>query len=501
MGVRVAHERWLIGVARDFMNITFTCAICGTTLRAAAAQAGERVKCPDCLEVQFVPTDVAEEGGDGSSGGLWKAKSEAPPKADQISAIPDEVLCPICWLISDLGELMHISVDTELKGDSILGADQQQRFLATRFNDLGQALDPSGYPCSDLACPHCRRKLPSGFLETSHRIISLVGDQSAGKSYFLAVLAKVLPATLFRNFNVTFQDGDPQGNSKLNEMKIRLFGARTPQEAQLNKTEVNGAMYDRLPRRGKQVLLPKPFTYTLGSEAAPEGQVSLVFYDNAGENFQPGYDINEHPGAQHVASASGILFLFDPFNSDDFRKQIRNGKDPQLENPTTDQQAIILSEMRSRIQKLRHLRGSEKIDTPLAMLIGKCDAWMHLLGENALQNPVRDGWLDSVALQHNSRVVRSLLMEICPSVVGNAESLSKDVLYFPVSSFGHTPVQTVNERTKARLISPDPTQLRPIFVEVPVLWLLSKFSQHFVPSSPSARSQHSSNPQTAATAG
>lgn len=416
-------------------------------------------------------------------------------------SIPDEVTCPICWLASDLGELMHISVDNELRGDSILGADQQQRFLTTRFNDLGQALDPSDFPCTDLACPHCRRKLPSGFLDTSHQIISLVGDQSAGKSYFLAVLAKVLPATLFRNFNVTFQDGDPQGNAKLNEMKVRLFGARTPQEAQLNKTEVNGAMYDRLLRRGKQVLLPKPFTYTLGSNESPNGQVSLIFYDNAGENFQPGYDINEHPGAQHVASAKGILFLFDPFNSDEFRKQIRNGKDPQLENPTTDQQAIILSEMRSRIQKLRHLRSSEKIDTPLAMLIGKCDAWMHLLGENVLQNPVRDGWLDPVALQHNSRAVRSLLMESCPAVVGNAESMCKDVLYFPVSSFGHTPVQTVNERTKARLISPDPTQLRPIFVEVPVLWLLSKFSQHFVPTTPAARSPSSSNHQTSDIAG
>lgn len=500
MGVRVAPAGWLVGVARDFMNITFNCASCGTRLRAAAEQTGKRVMCPDCREAQFVPTDETRGSSDNLRDGA-NSNSKTLPGTGRGYTIPDEVLCPICWLVSDLGELMHISVDNELKGDSILGADQQQRFLATRFNDLGQALDPSGFPCSDLACPHCRRKLPSGFLETSHRIISLVGDQSAGKSYFLAVLAKVLPATLFRNFNVTFQDGDPQGNAKLNEMKIRLFGARTPQEARFERTEVNGSMYDRLPRRGKQVLLPKPFTYTLGSDAAPDGQVSLVFYDNSGENFQPGYDINEYPGAQHVASASGILFLFDPFNSDDFRKRLRNGKDPQLENPTTDQQAIILSEMRSRIQKLRHLRSSEKIDTPLAMLIGKCDAWMHLLGENALQNPIRDGWLDSVALQHNSRVVRSLLMEICPSVVGNAESLSKEVLFFAVSSFGHTPVQTVNEKTKARHISPDPTQLRPIFVEVPVLWLLSKFCQHFVPISPSAQSQCSSNPQTAATPG
>ena len=31
-------------------------------------------------------------------------------------------------------------------------------------------------------------------------------------------------------------------------------------------------------------------------------------------------NIVEQPGAQHVASAAGILFLFDPFNSPEFRR-------------------------------------------------------------------------------------------------------------------------------------------------------------------------------------
>jgi hypothetical protein len=64
----------------------------------------------------------------------------------------------------------------------LLGEDAQQRFLATRFNNAGQALDAMSLPCSELACPHCRRKLPPSFLGMPHHIISLVGDQSAGKS-------------------------------------------------------------------------------------------------------------------------------------------------------------------------------------------------------------------------------------------------------------------------------------------------------------------------------
>jgi len=80
---------------------------------------------------------------------------------------------------------MHIAVHDSLRGDPLLGEDAQQRFLATRFNNAGQALDAMSLPSSEIACPHCRRKLPPSFLGMPHHIISLVGDQSAGKSYFV----------------------------------------------------------------------------------------------------------------------------------------------------------------------------------------------------------------------------------------------------------------------------------------------------------------------------
>ena len=48
--------------------------------------------------------------------------------------------------------------------------------------------------------------------------------------------------------------------------------------------------------------------------------------------------------------------------------------------PAFDQQGVILSEMKVRIAKLLHLELMQQIDTPMAVLIGKCDAWIHLLG-------------------------------------------------------------------------------------------------------------------------
>lgn len=55
---------------------------------------------------------------------------------------------------------MHVAVHKSLQGDNLRGEDHMLRFLASSFNDKGQALDAMGSPCTDLACPHCHWKLP-----------------------------------------------------------------------------------------------------------------------------------------------------------------------------------------------------------------------------------------------------------------------------------------------------------------------------------------------------
>lgn len=406
------------------------------------------------------------------------AGESSEPEPHARHALEGESLtCPVCWLKFDVGDVMHLAVHDSLRGDPVLGEDAPQRFLATRFNDRGQALDALGLPCTELACPHCRRVLPAGFTESAHHIFSIVGDQSAGKSYYLSVLLKMLPASLFENFGVVFQDSDPTGNAAINEMKQTLFAAETPEGARLVKTQLEGSMYERLPRHGRIVALPKPFVFWAAPSADPSrDRCSLIFYDNAGEHFQPGRDSADSPGAQHVASSSGLLFLFDPFNNPEFRHQIADGEDPQLEKPALDQQGIILSEMKVRIAKLLHLELGQRIQTPLAMLIGKCDAWLHLLGPKPFRDPVCGGKLDLAALHDNSSTLRRLVRSLCPQIVANAESISHEVVYFPVSSFGHAPV-----KVGPGDYVPDPRRLKPYMVEAPVLWLLSHIAPALVP--------------------
>jgi hypothetical protein len=292
----------------------------------------------------------------------------------------------------------------------------------------------------------------------------------------------MLPASLFEHFSVVFQDADPVGNAIINEMKQTLFGAQTPEGALLIKTQLEGTMYERLPRHGRMVALPKPFVFSVAAAADPARRCSLIFYDNAGEHFQPGRDSEDSPGAQHVASSSGILFLFDPFNNPDFRQQIADRKDPQMERPVLDQQSILLSEMKVRIAKLRKLELMRQIDVPLAVLVGKCDAWMHLLGTEPFQNPVRAGELHLDILRANSTRLRQFMKALCPTIVANAESISRDVMFFPVSSFGHAPVK-VGPVGNVNYV-PDPRRLQPFMVEVPVLWILSRIAPELVSSRP-----------------
>ncbi|MCP4847751.1 MAG: hypothetical protein GY899_07390 [Verrucomicrobiaceae bacterium] len=389
--------------------------------------------------------------------------------------------CPTCWLRFDSGDVMHVAVHESLFGDPLLGEEHMRRFEATRFNDRGQALDEQGVPCTEIACPHCRRTLPPGFFDDPHRIFSIVGAPQSGKSYYLTVLIKLLQTTLFKKFGIVFRDADPTGNAPLNEMKSHLFSAQSPAQAFLTKTQLEGEMYERLPRYDKMVTLPKPFIFSLSGADTDEGACSVVFYDNAGEHFQPGQDSANSPGAQHIAASDAIFFLFDPTINPDFRACITGADDPQLSSHVSDQQDVILAETEVRMKKLLGYGRRERVDTPFAVIVGKCDAWIDKIGVDKFRDPIADGRIDLGAIEENSAHVRALMEEYCPYIVANAETISSDVTYFASSAFGHTPVTFEDDKGITR-IGPDPTKINPMFVEVPTLWALSRIQPELVPS-------------------
>ncbi len=413
-----------------------------------------------------------------------REESATPPPAPSALAAEQNKgahLCPVCWTRFDAGDALSVAVHEDLRGDPILGIDARLRFHPTRFNDQGLALDPMGLACTDLACPHCRRQLPPGYLDRPHRILSVIGAPSAGKSYYLAVLTHVLQDRLPNDFGLAFKDGDPSGNMLLNQMRNTLFSAATPEDALLGKTALEGATYEKLPRLGRMVSLPRPFIYSLARPGANRDETSIVLYDNAGEHFEPGIDIHDSPGAMHVANSAGRLFLFDPTASARFKAKLIGVDDPQLAiKGRVDQQDSILAEMETRIKRVLGLAPGQRIATPLAFVVGKCDTWQFLLS-SPLEPVLSDGKLDLAAMRRNSDRVRAVLVSLCPGLVATAESLASEISYFAVTSFGHQPTVLTAGPNKGR-IAPDPQRLAPAHVEEPVYWLLHRASPELLPS-------------------
>jgi hypothetical protein len=423
------------------------------------------------IEEQRVSTDVAYQASD---------EEEEMPDGDSGS-----LTCPTCWKRFDPGDVKHVAVHEKLINDPVLGPSEMKRFRATRYNDNGVALDPMGIPTMDIACPHCHLRLPPDFLDIEHHIISIVGAPTSGKSYFLCILTQMLKKTFFKNFGAAFVDADPSANSALTAMRDTLFGASTAAQARVAKTALEGDMYVRTRRNGRSVMLPKPFTFNIQPQTNGRPARALTFYDNAGEHFQPNIDQTESPGTLHLAASSGIIFLFDPVFNTEFRSRLVGHHDPQFQFSHADIQDTILAEAKVRVKKVLGLSAATKLDTPLAVVVGKLDVWRELLPSDSLAQPIVGSEFDRIAVDENSQVVRSLMMDICPQVVAGAEAISNNVKYFPVSSFGCSPeiidYLTDSEGRKMPQIGPNPSAISPILVETPVLWILSQIEPELVP--------------------
>lgn len=401
---------------------------------------------------------------------------------------PDENVgrftCPVCWLKFDIGDVMSIATHPDLIGDSVLGRDHMQRFLATRFNVLGQALDAKGMPCPDVACPHCRCKLPPGFLESREHIFSIIGAPAAGKSYYLSSLVHEMEHLASKLFGAAWRDADPTGNSMLNDVTYRLFNADTPEEAYLSKTDLDGALYSEFQRHGRSVKLPKPFIYTISSLRDSKKISSLIFYDNAGEHFEPGRNSEDSPGARHVSVADALFFLFDPTTSAPFRRKIGECGDPQLASDAPkrmDQQNVILAETAVRIATILNMTPGERIDKPLAVMLGKCDLWLDKLEDELHSIYTDDGRVDHDIVNKNSDILRSFMMELHPTICTTAETLSSCVRYFAISPLGCSPVKFIDPVTQSVKLGPDPTMLSPKNVCDPTFWALSLLEPYIIP--------------------
>ncbi len=405
------------------------------------------------------------------------------------------VTCPHCWEQCAPEDLLWVSEHAELYGDERLGTDQPRRFLPTRFNLDGLALDARGLACHQLACPNCHLLVPRALLEMEPLFVSIFGSQNSGKSYYLAALSWELRRQLPLKFQVSFADADPSMNRVLRDYEESVFANGTgetpvPLGRLIHKTQVQGDMYDTVAFGSQTVTYPHPFLLSMrpldqhpNAERAAELGKVVCLYDNAGESFQPGADSATSPVTRHMARSRVLLFVCDPLQEARFRAACAH----PAARPTGTRlvrQEPILQEAAARIRKYAQLTQTEKHAAPLVVVLTKFDLWSTMLNDDRPAEPFQTASLNGSASMHavnagavdqRSLQTRGLLMQHCPELVVAAEGFAQHVLYVPVSALGW------NVSSSAEVAMIRPADAQPYWVTVPILYALSKHVKGLIP--------------------
>lgn len=415
------------------------------------------------------------------------------------------VICPYCWDGWEPEDAVWVSRHRDLAGDPRLGVDAPLRFLPTRFNARGLAIDARDQVCTEIACPQCHLAIPRTFLEFKSLFVSIVGAPGSGKSFFLGAAVNQLRNILGRHFLLSFQDVDPERNLTVTDYENALFqqpDIDKPVEVAnlIRKTQFGDGAGDTFfsVRYGThERRQPRPFSFlmdTLAGHPSAEkakrfGRI-LCLYDNAGESYLPTrQDRFAEDMTAHLTRSKFLLFLFDPLQDMNFYREVerRSGK---LESGVRFQSAqyLVLNEAARRVRQLQGGSPSTLHEAPLLVLVSKWDVWKALLPEIDDTEPVRATstglhGLDVPRVERTSDLIRGLLNRLCPTIVQTAESFCREVRYIPVTALGTSP-RPHSARTDARGMAAEvitPRDINPRWVTVPFLYGIGRFGSGLVP--------------------
>jgi len=390
--------------------------------------------------------------------------------------------CPHCWHQFDMSQVNYISKHPDLLGDPIVGAGEQRRFLPTKFNAQGYAIDARGMVCNEMACPNCHLSLPLSSTELPSSMFSIVGAPASGKSYYLTSSIWMMRSTLAQKFDLSLADTDETFNAVLNNYESLLFlNNRSDQLVALPKTEVAGADYtNQVTLKGIVTDLPKPFIFTLmpspshplfGQEDSTL-QRNIVLYDNGGEHFEPGRDSVNNPSTHHLIHSDGIVFLYDPMKDIRLAKQCSDDDPQKRQTQYKGNQMVLLNEMISRIRKYSGLNSREKYNKMLVLVIPKYDAWRKEFPFDLektefayYSSKEMRYFLDIGSITSVSFALREMLLKYLPDLVATCETFFSTVFFLPTSALGRVP--EYDEKTESIGIHPE--HLKPIWAEVPML--------------------------------
>jgi len=419
-----------------------------------------------------------------------------------------EITCPHCWHVFPPENLKFIATSAGLAFDHRVPDGAMRRFLPSQFTLQGDALDPLGGVCTETACPHCHLKVPKLLALRDVFPVSLFGSPSSGKSYALGSMLWMLDVNGAR-YRLGIEDVDAEANAIIHDYQESLFNQPTQDSpVKLLKTEeasLGAVWYQTVVFGAARKSLPKPFLYRVDplaghpayEKARRQPQV-LCIYDNAGETFEPGGEREDSPVTRHMSRAKGLIFAFDPTQEPNFRKACRErSTDPQWADERRSRQVTLFGEAMSRVLKFRGKLPTERVDTPLVVMLPKFDAWAFLLepflGDTAvrgkLPSPYRDlqrkggdepvKVFNAPLIRKVSEACRRMLQRYAEPMLTRVEERCEPsrTLFIPVSATGCGPAGKDEEGKYFHRFG----DIKPIWAEVPLLTLLNIHLPELVP--------------------
>lgn len=376
--------------------------------------------------------------------------------------------CPYCRTVSDIGDVLSVSVSPALLGDSVLGEGEQSRFAPSQFTDTGLAIDAEGGVCTDIACPRCHMAIPQDLMQMEQVVMSVVGTAGAGKSVYLASSIWQCRQLLKMKFGVGFRDLAPSWNVWIRAYEEKLFFQQDDTKLQqIEKTDLQASNISRsVNLGGESVLLPTPSYFRLDGGKKEDGiERCFVVYDCAGEHFLPGADQHSSLVTLHTLSADAILFLFDPSADPRMRTLLDRGNGTA--SNYAQMQDVLLAELAAKSKKYMGNRGGRKLKQPLLFAISKADMLRKELPMDTEIYRMNDAGrlaLDVAALRSVSDQTEAFLDRMAPEVSSTARDISNDIWFLPVSALGHNPM-----REGVR-----PCDIHPIWTELPMVFTLAQ---------------------------
>jgi hypothetical protein len=336
------------------------------------------------------------------------------------------------------------------------------RFAAVTGGPRRAPCPQCGGPTGVRACPICHTPLPAAFAEADVPLVGVVGGKGAGKTVYLAVLNHELRHAVRRRFDADIRfsgDQQPVGSG---------FGSP---RAWLENYEKALFEDGELPAgttaadTGRRVPLVLEWRQPRSRAGRTRYATTLLsFYDAAGEDF-----VSESSKQQkYVEIADGLVVLLDPWQLPDLPPEVTV---PAAAVSGAEKPIDVLNRVTELLRAGSGGSTDKKLRTPIAVVFAKIDALYPALDPDdpVLARPPAAAGYDERAGATTHEHVRALLHRFgADDIDAHLRHTYRDFRYFAVSALGMPP-----DYTDARV---DPGGVRPLRVEEPLLWLLSKWN-------------------------